>query len=387
MIEIKNIRPITDGEIKSPTSLYLCGEKIVALGGREDLTPDTVIDGEGAYLAPGFIDTHVHGGGGSDFMDGGVPPMIAAAKMHLRHGTTTLYPTPLSAEIPALLGAIESFRVLQENTDKEGLPNLAGLHLEGPYFAVSQCGAQPPHLITAPKEADYRKILERGKGLIKKWSFAPELPGALPFCDALVEAGVMPSIGHTDASFREVEAAVRHGARCLTHFYSSMSTITRKDGYRLAGVVEAGYLLDELYVEVIADGHHLPTPLLQMVLKLIDHRRILPVSDAMRGAGMPEGPSLLGRDQPCIIEGGVAKMPDRKSFAGSVATADRLLRTLVKEGGVPLPAATAMLTENPAAAMGLTKKGRLAVGYDADLVLLDTELSVTGVFVRGKKQY
>ncbi len=384
MIKLTNVRPVTADGILEATAVYLDGEKIKAVG-EKGLSFDVEIDGGGRYLAPGFIDTHVHGGGNADFMDGGVAPMVQAAKAHLAHGTTTIYPTTLSASPADLLQAIDDFKALKENRANEILPNLPGMHFEGPYFAVSQCGAQPPHLITPPIEKDYTEMLARAEGLIKKWSFAPELPGALSFCDDLVKAGVMPCIGHTEATFEDVKAAYEHGAKSLTHFYSSMSTITRRDGYRIAGVVEAGYLLDGLLIEIIADGHHLPRPILQMILKLIDNKRITPVTDAMRGASMPEGPSVLGKDWPCIIEGGVAKMPDRKSFAGSVATADRLLKTLVEIAGLSLPKASAMLSANPARAMGLEGKGILAEGYDADLVLLDNDLSVNSVFVMGKK--
>lgn len=182
------------------------------------------------------------------------------------------------------------------------------------------------------------RILEHAQGCIARWSLAPELPGALQMADRLVPLGIVLSAGHTAATYDEMSAAYDHGVRHLTHFYSGMSTIVRKGGFRVLGVVESGYLIDGLSVELIADGMHLPPPLLKMILKCKDHEKICLCTDSMRGAGMPDGPSILGSlkdGQQVIIEDGIAKMPDRTCFAGSVATDDRLVRVMVQKAGCP----------------------------------------------------
>jgi len=202
-----------------------------------------------------------------------------------------------------------------------------------------------------------------------------------------VKHGVVPCIGHSDATYEDVLRAYEHGAVCLTHFYSAMSTITRRDGYRIPGVVEAGYLIDGLHLEVIADGSHIPPTLLSMICKLKGMDNILLVTDAMRGADMPVGPSLLGRKGEglaCIIEDGIAKLPDRTAFAGSVATADRLVRTMVQKVGLPLPEAVAMMTFHPAKLLGPTHKGSIDIGYDADLVFFDENIVPKTVMVSGQ---
>jgi N-acetylglucosamine-6-phosphate deacetylase len=268
----------------------------------------------------------------------------------------------------------------------KGMPNLIGMHLEGPNFSPKQAGAQDPRRIYPPRPEEYTRVLEMMRGNIAKWSFAPELPGAVEFCRELVKYGVMPCIGHTDATYDEVMQVYPEGANCLTHFYSSMSGITRKDGYRVAGVIESGYILDDMWVEVIADGSHIPPLLLGMIFKLKDINKIMLVTDAMRGATMPDGPSILGVETECIIEDGIAKMPDRTCFAGSVATTDRLVRTVYKSVGMPICAAIKMMCENPARALGLGTKGRIAVGYDADIVIFDDNVNVQTVIVGGEIQ-
>lgn len=383
MLKISNGRLITDTIEKK--DLYIKDGKIFAVT-NESLPFDQEINAAGKYVCPGFIDTHVHGGGGFDFVDGDIDAMKNAAKTHLTHGTTSICPTTIAAPFKTLKKAIMNYKELSAETAKNELPNFVGLHLEGPYFAASQAGGQPLDYIRNPNVKEYEELLSIGEGCIKKWTFAPELPGSIDFCKTLVKHGCIPCIGHTDAEYKDVLSAYRAGAKALTHFYSSMSTITRKNGYRILGAVEAGYLIDEMYIEVIADGIHLPPALLSMICKLKNNDKIMLITDAMRGAGMPEGPSFLGRQgegQPCIIEDGVAKMPDRSGFAGSVATADRLVRTMVNEVKLSLSEAVKMLTKNPADFLGLSGKGRLKAGYDADIVLLNESIAVDTVIVNG----
>ena len=379
MLKIKNARAVLDEAVKN-ANIYIENGKIVCLS-EADLPADSEIDAAGRYVAPGFIDTHVHGAGGVEFM-GSVEDYRKAASIHLSHGTTTILPTTMAASFEALCSAIDSYKAILPEAGKGNLPNMPGMHLEGPYFSPKQAGAQPPEFIYPPRASEYRELIARAEGKILKWSFAPELEGTAEFCDTLVRNGIFPCIGHTDATYKDVLLAYEHGARCMTHFYSAMSTITRERGFRVLGVIETGYLLDDMWIEIIGDGCHLPEPLLRMILKCKNKSRIMAITDAVAEALMPEGTPLPRPDR--VIEEGVAKMADRTCFAGSICSTDRIVRTLVNAGGMDLPAAVRMITKNPAEFLGLRGKGSLLAGYDADLVFFGEDIVVDTVMVGGR---
>lgn len=355
--------------------------------GIDDTVPAraAVIDAEGCYVAPGFIDMHTHGAGGADFMDGTVEAYLTAARMHARHGTTLLYPTTLTSTNEALYESFETYRKARlENRDGAAF---GGMHLEGPYFNPEFAGAQDRRYLRNPRPEEYREILDRCPDLAR-WSFAPELDGAAEFAAELKRRGIVASIGHTNATFGECDDAWRAGAAHMTHFYSCMSTISRRNAFRYAGTIEYGYFQDGMTVEIIADGIHVPADLLHLLLKIKGAERISLVTDSMRAAGMPEGQSILGGladGQPVIVEDGVAKLPDRSAFAGSVATADRLVRTMVREAGCSIPEAVRMMTENPARVMGIARrKGSILPGKDADVVIFDDDINVQKTIIAGK---
>ncbi|MBO4425028.1 MAG: N-acetylglucosamine-6-phosphate deacetylase [Spirochaetales bacterium] len=371
-IEGQMIREVKAGEVKAPE-----GEQTLDFGD--------------SYIMPGFVDTHTHGSGGFDFMDGTAEDIIGAAKSHARHGTTTCLPTTLTSSDDDMLLFLRNLRkvhTMQAEGKLETCARMPGSHFEGPYFDMVEKGAQDPRYIMDPVPEHYNKLLEAADGLVKRWSVAPERPGAMRFIDDMVRQGILVSGAHTAATYDVVSEAYDHGLSLLTHFYSGMSSITRRGGFRVLGTVESGYLIDGLNIELICDGSHLPPELLQMIFKLKDHKKIIACSDSMRGAGMPDGPSILGpknNGTACIIEDGIAKMPDRTCFAGSVATGDRLARTLHCIMGFSMDEVSRILCLQPAALIGMDKEiGSIEVGKNADLVVCNDNIGIKEVFIGGK---
>lgn len=374
---------VRDGEV--------CAEDgVITYAGkhRNDDAQYEVHDYTGFYISPGFLDVHQHGGGGYDYMDGTEEAFIGAATLHAKHGTTTILPTTLTCPDEELF---ESFATLRR-VQKTAYPGayLYGMHLEGPYFSADQKGAQDEAYLQTPNPSHYRKVLEAADGCIVRWTVAPELEGAMELGDELRKHGVLPSMGHSNATIDIAREAILHGYTHLTHFYSGMSSIVRIDGYRYPGLIEAGYLYDELTVEIIADGKHLPDTLLQLVYRSKGVHRTVLVTDAMRGAGQTEGRTILGsltNGQECFIEDGVAKMPDRKAFAGSVATADRLVRNMKNLAHADLCSAVRMMTETPARLFGIRERGILRSGFRADLAIFDEDVHILATVRDGEMIY
>ncbi|GAB3273585.1 N-acetylglucosamine-6-phosphate deacetylase [Larkinella harenae] len=347
----------------------------------------TVLDAAGKYVAPGFVDIHVHGGGGYDFMDGTEEAFLKIAELHARYGTTSIVPTTLTAEKEDLLQTLDVYEQARLNNHRGA--DFLGIHLEGPYFALSQRGAQDPRYIRNPDPGEYEEILAYSSSIVR-WSAAPELEGAISFGRRLREKGILAAIAHTDAVYDDVLLAYENGYSLATHLYSAMSGVTRRNAFRYAGAIESALLLD-MDVEIITDGVHLPPALLKLVYKIKGADRTALITDAMRAAGMPEGESTLGslkNGLRVIVEDGVAKLPDRTSFAGSVATTNRLVRNMVQLADVSLLDAVRMASTTPARIMGVDhRKGILAPGKDADLVIFDDQIDIDATLVKGKVVY
>lgn len=348
----------------------------------------TLIDVNQQYLSPGFIDIHIHGGGGHDFMDGTEEAFIQIAKTHARFGTTSLVPTTLTTTTERLEETLRSYEKVKQHFN-EGA-DLLGIHLEGPYFAMNQRGAQDPRYIRNPNPKEYKSLIDKYKSIVR-WSAAPELKGALAFGEYLVANDIIAAIAHTDAIYEDVEKAYQVGYKLMTHFYSAMSGVTRRHAFRYAGVVEAGYLIDGFDVEIIADGVHLPDPLLKLIYKIKGPEKMVLITDAMRAAGTNDTMSILGSYDDGIevlVEDGVAKLKDRTAFAGSVATTDRLVRTMLKLGNIPLTEIIRMMTLNPARVMKVEQeKGSIEIGKDADIVIFDNNIQIQYTMVKGNMVY
>jgi N-acetylglucosamine-6-phosphate deacetylase len=376
------------------------GDRIVAVSDKNTrLKPSCHdIDVRDLYVAPGFIDLHVHGGGGRDVMEGSLEALEAIAVAHAEGGTTSWLATTLTApqeQILAALSAIETASQLPLKGAK-----ILGAHLEGPYFNPEQAGAQNPAYLKLPCREEYETILNKFS-CIKRVSVAPELPGGLELGAELKRRGILASIGHSNATYQEVLAAVEAGFSHVTHIYSGMSIIRRVKAYRVAGVLEATLLLDTLTTEMIADGHHLPPSLMRLVLKTKGTDRVCIVTDAIAPAGLGPGHYQLGGLE-IVVESNVpdeyeicpapnsyvAKLADRTAFAGSVARMNVLVHNLITLVGVPLAEAVKMATFVPARILGVTsERGLIAPGLKADLVVFDEQLNVHLTIVEGKIVY
>ncbi len=386
---IKNVK-IVDGGTITPGSILIREGTVLDI-----LVPDAVcegaetVDGNGLYASAGFIDLHTHGAGGADFMDGTGEAFLTACRTHLAHGTTTIFPTTLAAAREETARSIEAFKAAKEALNRDQF--VPGLHLEGPYLSMERRGAQDPRCVRDPDPGEYRELVENADGAVLRWTAAPERRGAMELGDYLSENGILPSIGHSGATYEEVKEAIRHGYRHITHLYNCTGSIVRKDGFKILGVTESAYCFDELTVELIADGCHVPPELIAMTVKCKGADRIALVTDSLRPAGTDALESTIGsagRGRRIIIEDGVAKLPDRSTLAGSVATADRLVQTVWKQAGVPLYDAIRMMSENPARIMRIDgRKGRLLPGKDADIVLFDEDVQVRGVYYMGRKVF
>ena len=387
---IKNVRIISDCTEKKQNTIIVKDGKIDGLSDRLPEGFDgKVIDGKNNYLSSGFIDIHCHGGGGHDFMDSTVEAFVEACRTHARYGTTSILPTTLAGEEEELCQSFKAFHEAKK-INKDGA-RMLGMHLEGPYFSKEFKGAQDEKYIVAPQKEQYERIYEKSEGAIIRWSAAPELPGSDDFAAFLKKKGILASAAHTSATYEQMLNAYNNGFSLITHLYSCMSTIVRVGGFRVPGVLESAYLIDGISAELIADGCHLPPSLLQYAYKFKGVDKLVLVTDSMRGAGMPDGESILGsleKGQQVFIEKGVAFLPDRTAFAGSVCTADRLVRTMYKSADIPLPETIKMITENPAKLIGYgDPKGSINEGFDADLVLFDDDINVKITVVGGNIVY
>lgn len=352
--------------------------KIVNISDREE-SADEQYDMTGYYLSPGFVDIHTHGGGGYPF-DGSVDDIINACDFHMSHGTTSICPTISADSFDVMSSAAE--RVFAAMHDKRLKSNVIGAHMEGPYLSKNQAGAQCPAFITAPNEEEYLPLLEKMHNVISRWTYAPENDADESFAKALQKYGVVASAGHTDAIYGDLVRAKEYGCKLITHLYSCTSTITRDHGFRRLGVIETAYLLDDMFVEIICDGKHLPPDLIKLIYKIKGSDRIALVTDSLSLAGTSQKHGFMQNTE-YIIEDGVCKLMDRSAFAGSIATADRLVRVAVKEAGIDLVEAVKMITKTPATIMNLETKGEIAVDKDADFVVFDQDINVKNVFVNG----
>ncbi len=382
---IKNANAVLPDGIKS-TNILIEDGKISCIGYTGNA--EKQIDIKGEYLLAGFVDVHVHGGGGADFMDADPRAFETAVKAHLKHGTTTLLPTAMSATESDLTDFLNAFKEFKKNSEYCSIT--PGVHLEGPYFSganAKSSGAQPSDLLRLPDEAEMDRLLTVADGDILRWDAAPELSGADMFARKCNENGIICSIGHSAATSEEAQKGIDNGFSHVTHFYNAVTTYHKADQKVLAGVVEAAYLNENVAVELICDGKHIPRDILRLALKIKGADKVSAITDGMRISGSESTSGKLGslkNGTDVIVDDGVAKLPDMSSFAGSIATMDRCLRVLCVDYGIDLVTASKMLSSTPAKLINLKNTGEIKSGYTADLIICGKDLTVNKVIKGGK---
>lgn len=375
---------IINGNVLTPSgwvkdcSVFVQDGKIVEITDANlEVVGAEIFDAKGSYVVPGGIETHVHGGGGRDFMEGSEDAFRTAVAAHMQYGTTAIYPTLSSSTIPMIRAAAATTEKLMAEA---GSP-VMGLHLEGHYFNMEMAGGQIPENIKNPDPNEYIPLLEETH-CIKRWDAAPELPGAIEFGRYITSKGVLAAVGHTKAEFGDIRAAHDAGYSHATHFYNAMPGFHKRGEYKYEGTVESIYLFDDMTVEVVADGIHVPPTILRLVHKIKGVERTCLITDALACAASD---SQVAFDPRVIIEDGVCKLADRSALAGSIATMDRLIRTMVFQAEIPLQDAIRMSAETPAKIMGIyDRKGSLEKGKDADIVMYSKGLEINAVWSMGK---
>ena len=323
---------------------------------------------------------HTHGGGGFPFMNNTPDDVVGGANLHLKHGTTTILPTISAGAFDTMKKAVVNIAAAMK--DERTKANILGAHLEGPYLSAQQCGAQCPTFITEPIKADYESLIKEYGDAIVRWTYAPENDRGGEFCKYLTSHGIIASAGHTDAKYDDMKTAIDNGCNLITHLYSCTSTVTRDHGFRSLGVIETAFLRDKLFVEIIADGKHLPPDLVNMIIKIKGEDRVALITDSLDIADTDVTEGVMSGTE-FIVEDGICKLKDRSAFAGSVATADRLIRVMTKECGYGIPTAVKMMTEIPAKILKVNK-GEISVGRDADIIVFDDDINIKSVFVNGR---
>ena len=337
-----------------------------------------LIDAKGMYVVPGGVEIHAHGGGGGDFMEGTEEAFTTAINAHMKHGTTSIFPTLSSSTIPMIEAAAETCTKIMQDPNSPVL----GLHLEGHYFNLKMAGGQLPENIKNPDPTEYIPLVEKWN-CIKRWDAAPELPGAMQFAKYITGKGILASVGHTQAEYEDIRVAWESGYTHATHFYNAMPGFHKRREYKYEGTVESIYLIDDFTVEVVADGIHVPPTILRMVYKIKGVEGTALCTD---GLSCSAGDENMYLDPRFVIENGVCKLADRSALAGSVATMDRLIRTMVNEVGVTLFDAVRMSSETPARIMGVfDRKGSIRAGKDADMCIYDADLNLKSVIAMGNK--
>lgn len=349
----------------------LDGPRIVGVGtGAPPRAADVNLGG--GFLSPGFIDIHSHGGGGASVVGADPEAVARFAEAHRQHGTTTIVASLVSAYHDALAHDVAALAELTE----DGI--IAGIHLEGPWIAMEYKGAHDPGTLRDPDPEEVDRLIALGRGTIRMVTLAPEYPHGLDAVRRFAAAGAIPAIGHTNATYDQVRAAIDAGATCSTHLFNAMRPVNHREPGPIVALTEDERVTNEL----ILDGVHVHAAAAAFGARAAEGRIVL-VTDAMTAAAGEDGEYLLG-DLPVLVVDGVARLVDGGAIAGSTLTLDRAVKFAVQEVGLSPEVAFAAVTSTPALMLGLTDRGSLVVGARADLCHMDADLQLDGVWAAGR---
>lgn len=377
-------------------AVHVSDGRLAAVGREQDLPAwrGTTIDAAGAFVAPGYVDLHVHGGDNADFMDGTIAAFETAIRAHTRHGVTSIVPTSTVASHDQTIAFLKNTRALQRRgaDPGSGLARTLGAHFYGPYFAEEKVGCHPKLPARPPARHEFEEYLSFADVMLTA-TCAPELPGAADFYRAATAAGVRLNAGHSNATWAEMSAAYELGVRHVDHFYCAMSSVPslreRCGTPMQASMMEFVLDTEDLTTEVIADGRHLSPELLRFVVKWKGAGRTALVTDCNRALDQPPGMYTFGPldgGEQFYSDGAVGLLPDSDSLASSVRGMDFMVRHMRQNAGVDLPTAVRMATLTPATIVGWNQEiGSLEAGKRADVLLLDADLVVRAVFIDGER--
>src|SRR5680860_335121 len=376
---------ITPFHLVSDKTIIVEKGKIKGIVNKEELSTATltgteVIEGKDKYIVPGYIDIHVHGGGGSDVMDGDYEAINQIAITHSHFGTTSFLPTTMTMSKDKIICSLRS--ICEAAKKGTAGAEILGIHLEGPYINPEKKGAQREEDIKKISIEEFLEFNQASGNLIRLVTIAPEMPGAIDLIKYLYKQGIIASVGHTNATYVQTQAGIQAGLSNVTHTFNAMRGLHHRE----PGVVGAALTSPELTVEIIADGTHVHPVVIKILIKARENEKIVLISDAMRAAGLKEGTYDLG-GQEVTVNKGQARLKDG-TLAGSVLTMDKAVKNMASKVGVPLPKAIQMASFNPARSIGIDdKKGSLEPGKDADIVILNKNLEAELTMVAGKIVY
>jgi N-acetylglucosamine-6-phosphate deacetylase len=374
MIRLEGCRLVVAGDLVDDGWIDVADGRIAAVGsGAPPPGGPPVLRLPGHTVAPGFIDLHVHGGGGGAHESGDEAEVERAVRFHRRHGTTRTLASVTTCDVPAMAAAAAAIAACAQR-----LPGLEGIHLEGPFLDAARRGAQDPRFLRAPDAGVLGELLDAGGGRVRQMTLAPELPGAATLADGLAARGIVPAAGHTDATYAQAADAFAGPFRLATHLFNGMRPWHHRDGGAAGAALEHADA-----VELIADGHHVSDAAMRLVFRVAGAGRVALITDAIAAAGMPDGAAQVG-GLDVLVRDGQARLRDGGALAGSTLTLDAAVRRLVLEVGIGLADAVTAATATPARILGLGGvTGSLTAGKSADLVVLDEDLRVAGVMLEG----
>ncbi|HHW48696.1 MAG TPA: N-acetylglucosamine-6-phosphate deacetylase [Clostridiaceae bacterium] len=374
-----------NGSVITPETVFhggveVEGSKIIRVFKGDDFEKTgTLVDCKGNFISPGFVDLHVHGAYEAPFFSGNLEDLHRGTKFHAMHGTTSILPTTASASHDEVLAALKCIK------EAMGMPNegarILGAHIEGNYMNPVCAGAQNPEYLYKADPSEYMELIDTG--IVRRVSASPEVEGVLDMARRLAPQGILMSIAHSNGDYSMFMRAIEAGFTHITHIYNAQSMLSNCYFYPQIGVCEAALLHDEITVEAICDGRHVPAELLRLIHKVKGPDRMHATTDAIL-SGAPDG-SFRCFDMDLLVEDEVCMLASRVAFAGSVATTDRLVRTLYKDAHIPIVDAVKMITLTPARMINEQNHiGRLAEGYDADINVFDDNINILATMILGK---